>query len=550
MSTKAPHTTNRRSHTAVEVLIANHDHARTEGLQRVARTCQVRFGLTGRTPDLRVTPGASHSLQPSTFNPHAVRGFKFLPCLMALLAIGTSARAASRPNILFILTEDQGPHMSFLGTPGVETPHMDSIARSGVYFREAFVAYPVCSCSKAAIYTGVHNHTNGLRGNTYNYFKPDARVTPAERNRPLARRLYIRDAYPTLIEKLRDAGYYTGVTQKLHVLPNKKFPYDEFRGHMNPQDVVDFTRRARQQGKPWFLLYNIGPPHRPFRDSDKVEIGVDPAAVKPPSFLPDTPVIRQDWAEYLDYCEVADVSVGEALEGLRLSGEEENTIVLFMGDHGPGFHRAKMALNDLGLRVPLAIKVPGIRGGRVSDALVSELDLMPTLLDFLRLAPPKAQHGLSLRPILENRPGAKAHDLIFAEIAHQAQQVDNGMQERSVYDGRYHLIYREGLGKPRTVNADLKNWRVWRNRSYAETVKQKDAFPLGFELLSQIDPQTLGGKPPKFELYNTKNDPDEIHNLAGDPKYRAHLERLRAALKKWIEETSDQAVSVETLMAD
>lgn len=479
-----------------------------------------------------------------------VRILAVVSCLLVCLLCEGDLRADSRPNILFILTEDQGPHLSFLGTPGLETPHMDSIARRGVYFREAFVAYPVCSSSKAAIYTGVHNHMNGLQGNTYNYFKPDSEVTQAERNQPLARRLFIRDAYPTLIEKLHGAGYYTATTHKLHVLPNKKFPYDEYRREMTARQVADFAERANQQERPWFLLYNIPAPHRPFRNSDEVEIGVDPAEVKPPGFLPDTPVIRRDWAEYLDYCEVADRFVGEALEGLRLSGDAGNTLVIFMGDHGPGFHRSKMALNDLGLRVPLAIMGPGIEGGRVSQALVSELDLMPTLLDFLEIDPPKIQHGVSLRAILENRPGAKAHQWIFAEIAHQVQQIDGGMQERSVYDGTYHLIYREGLGKPRTVNADLKDWKLWRNRSYAETVKQKDAFPLGFELLSQIDPQSLGGKPPKFELYDTKSDPDEIRNLAGDPRYREQFDQLREALKKWIMETGDKAVSVEVLMAE
>ena len=471
-------------------------------------------------------------------------------CFWVIMSSTAFSGASPRPNILFILTEDQGPHMSFLQTPGVETPHMDSIAEGGVYFREAFVAYPVCSASKAAIYTGVHNHMNGLQGNTYNYFKPDSEVTPAERNRPLARRSCIRDPYPTLIEKLHEAGYYTATTHKLHVLPNRKFPYDEYRRHMNPRDVAEFAGRAKQQDKPWFLLYNIGAPHRPYRNSDEMEIGVDPADVKLPAFLPDTPVIRQDWAEYLDYCEVADVSVGEALEGLRISGDSDKTIIIFMGDHGPCFQRGKMALNDLGLRVPLAIKGPGIKGGRVSEALVSELDLMPTLLDFLGLQTPPVQHGVSLRPILEAKPNAKAHDLIFAEIAHQVQQVDDGMQERSVYDGRYHLIYRQGLDKPRTVNADLKEWKVWRNRSYAETVKRKDAFPLAFELLSYVDPQTLGGKPPKFELYDTRNDPDEMVNLAGKPQYHEQFVRLRNVLKTWIETTNDRAVSVELLMEE
>ena len=133
---------------------------------------------------------------------------------------------------------------------------------------------------------------------------------------------------------------------------------------MTAEEVAAFTSRAREQEKPWFLLYNIPQPHRPYRNSDKVKIGVNPDEVRPPSFLPDTPVIRQDWAEYLDYCEVADAAVGQALDGLRLSGEEDNTIVIFMGDHGPCFQRGKMSLKRSGAsRAPWPSRRPGIAGG-------------------------------------------------------------------------------------------------------------------------------------------------------------------------------------------
>ena len=91
----------------------------------------------------------------------------------------TSAAAKARPNILFILTEDQGAHLGVLGTAGLRTPHMDALARSGMLFRNAFVAYPVCSASKACIYTGLHNHRNGILNNTVNYHKPAAKLTPA-----------------------------------------------------------------------------------------------------------------------------------------------------------------------------------------------------------------------------------------------------------------------------------------------------------------------------------------------------------------------------------
>ena len=100
---------------------------------------------------------------------------------LACLAAGPLAAATGRPNLLFILTEDQGAQLSFVGTPGLQTPHMDSLARTGVYFNRAYVAYPVCSASKAAIYTGLHNHANGILNNTLNYHKPAAKVTAAER---------------------------------------------------------------------------------------------------------------------------------------------------------------------------------------------------------------------------------------------------------------------------------------------------------------------------------------------------------------------------------
>ena len=110
---------------------------------------------------------------------------RFFTILCALFAC--EAFAAERPNILFVLTEDQGAHLSLLGTPGLKTPHMDALAKSGTYFSNAFVAYPVCSASKAAIYTGLHNHINGILNNTHNFHMPADQVSDAqygdERNR-------------------------------------------------------------------------------------------------------------------------------------------------------------------------------------------------------------------------------------------------------------------------------------------------------------------------------------------------------------------------------
>jgi N-sulfoglucosamine sulfohydrolase len=456
----------------------------------------------------------------------------------------SGACAATRPNVLIILTEDQGSQLGSLGTAGLQTPHMDALAKSGVFFRNAFVGYPVCSPSKACIYTGLHNHANGILNNTPNYHKPAEKLAETEKNHALYRRNRIRAEIPTLIERLKAAGYYQGVTHKLHVAPVEKFPYDEFLEQNNFATVTAFIERAAKAGRPWLLFYNIPNSHRPFPNSDKVKIRVSPREVKLPAFLPDTAVVRQDWAEYLAAIEEADGLVGEAIAALRASGQDENTVVVFLGDHGPAFQHGKMTLYDLGLRVPMVIRAPGMQAGVASDALVSELDLAPTLLDLLGLEPLPKSHGLSLRRVLEGRPGAKGHEFVFAEISDRGVLPNNGMQERSVCDGRWRLIYRENLIPAwRQVQADSKDWKLWRNRTYSETIRVKDQFGEAFRILAEMAPQSLGGKVPALELYDLRTDPDEMHNLICEPAARANRDRLYEALRQWVADANDTAVS-------
>lgn len=462
--------------------------------------------------------------------------------LCALVLLQAHAAEARKPNLLFILTEDQGAQLGFVGTPGIATPHMDALARSGVYFDNAFVAYPVCSASKASIYTGLHNHANGLLNNTINYHMPAAELTGAQRDLTIYANNRIHGTLPTLVERLHDAGYHQGVTHKLHVAPNEKFPYDEFIKATNGAAATAFMERARQLGKPWHLFYNIPNSHRPYPDSDSKKIRVNPAEVKPPAYLPDTPVVRQDWAEYLAAVEKADTFIGEVMEALSNSGDADNTIVVFLGDHGPTFQHGKMTLYDLGLRTPMVIRVPGMKAGVRTRLLASALDLTPTLLDLMNLDPLPKSHGISLKPLLAGTPGAKGHDFIFAEISNRGS-LTTGMQERCVSDGRWKLIYRKNL-KPawRQVQADAKDWKPWGNRTYAETIRVKDQFPEPYRILTEMDPQSLGGKVPAIEFYDLESDPDEMRNLAGKPECRAELIRLYAALCQWVDETSDAGV--------
>ena len=454
--------------------------------------------------------------------------------------------APGRPNILFILIEDQGAHLGCRGTPGLKTPHFDQLAASGTLFREAFTAYPVCSPSKACIYTGLYPHVNGLRNNTQNYPKPAARLTAAERNNPIYRHVQLKPACVTWVELLRQQGYYLGQSGKLHVAPVEKFPFDEYLGHGPGRELVTgFLGRATASKKPWLLFHNlITNPHRPYRNSDAGPIGVDPQQVKLPAFLPDTPVVRQDWAEYLDGIQLADAALGEVLAVLRETGQEQNTLVICMaGDHGPAFPHGKMQPYDLGLRVNFILRAPGGKAGQVSDALVSTVDFMPTVLDYAGSAPPPALPGLSLRPLLEGRPGAKGHDAIFAEVTGETQLGKPGMEERSIYDGRYHLILRDHLELHRAINADSRDWATWRNRTWAETLRVKDQFPAAYRVLTEMEPHRFGVTLPRVELYDLKSDPDELQNLAAQPAQRETRQRLLQMLEQWCRDTHDELVS-------
>ncbi|MFC1766816.1 hypothetical protein ACFL6U_32670 [Planctomycetota bacterium] len=210
-------------------------------------------------------------------------------------------------------------------------------------------------------------------------------------------------------------------------------------------------------------------------------------------------------------------------------GETPRPNVLFLLAEDQGAHMG--ILGTGGLRTPHM------------DALVSELDLTPTVLDLLDLPPLPHSHGLSLGPVLAGKLQAKGHDLIFAEISNRGPLPNDGMQERSVYDGRWHLIYREKLRPAwRTVQADSKYWKTWRNRTYEETLHVKDQFPDAFRILTELDPQSLDGRVPALELYDRQNDPDELHNRVDDVTARSQRNRLYTALCQWIQDTNDVSV--------
>lgn len=482
------------------------------------------------------------------------------PIAMALTVaswacLGAWQGYASAPNILLIVSDDQGVQMGAMGTPGLSTPNMDSIAAQGMLFNKAYVPHPTCSVSRASIMTGTMPHTHGTLVNVNEHFGPDPSgnswfsnpSSPYNQNQ-------IDPSLPTIVEMLDNNGYRTAVTSKLHQSPHHRYPFDVWiDGEIDGVDVASSQNTTLQQfmvdsdnaGSPFFAMVNLRSPHRPLGNfQENSQPDPDPNLIEIPASFPDTQVIRDDWIQYLKAVQRTDDKVGEALQALSNSGLENDTVVIFMGDHGPAYHNAKWTPYNFGLHVPMVVKGPGIQQGVATNELASSIDLMPTLLEMAGIAPPPVQQGRSLKGLLEGSENTLDRDYVVGELIHPS-----GLQERSVHEERYHLIHRSNVSGNRIVPADNRVLVPWGNPVYQEVIDQQALFPAAYQQLTEIHNGALGGTPQTLEFYDLQNDPWEVNNLAADPNYAPHINRLQVALQVWAVETNDSATQLYSLTA-
>ncbi len=455
-----------------------------------------------------------------------------LGCLLAFFSAG-AAMSQDRPNILLCSIEDLGMHIGAVGTPAVATPNFDKLVDQGLVFSKAFVAGPTCSVSKASLYTGHYPHSNNLRTNVWNSHGPVTRLTGSAKN--FNDNNAILDSIPTLIELLVKGGYRTALGGKFHIYPNQKFPYSDW----NPNEP-EFMKKT---DKPWFLVTKASGTHRPFRSGKGPE--PDRSKLEFPGHLPDMPEVREDWAKYLRMVQSADASIPAVLDRLEKSGQKDNTILIITSDHGPAYHaRGKYTPYNLGMNVPLIVLGPEKwvkkRGGGILTNLINQLDLMPTILDYAGLPIPKEVQGISLRGLFENRSDFEGNKYIFGEVSHRTNDMHNRptVESRSVFDGRYRLVFHDNRNLKWFQPADNTNVKSWDNYVYPAIMANKAKFPKEFGLLAQWDsnyPET----PPEFELYDLQNDKWEVNNIFGKPEVAGVQHTLIKALKDWAIRTHD-----------
>lgn len=437
-------------------------------------------------------------------------------------------------NILFLITEDQGTQMSAFGTPGLATPNEDALAAAGALLTNAHVTLATCTGSKSSIFTGLSNHNSGAKGNVQEYVgsaEQLAAENPPWLHDPASayNQNKIHADIPTLIEILHAAGFYTGLHNKFHLAPHTKFPYDQWDARNSSYiQVKEFIATAQAQNKRWFLTHVIQDSHRPYPDSTAAPISVDPALVALPAYLADTPEIRRDWAEYLEAIKRADNNFGEALRALQDSGAASDTLVVFMGDHGPSYHRAKLSTYGFGLRAPVVFRGPGVVPA-VRTELFSNVDMMVTMLDMLGYAAPPTQ-GISFRSVLAGTATTPPRSCVVGETN----------SDRSIFDGRFRLI-ETPIANDTNMPDDNRLFVPWRNRVYQEIVANKDlpGFAEPYRLLDLSDKNLTTFTRPPYELYDDSTDPWEVHDLRTDPAFDAEHARLAALLDRWRAETRD-----------
>ncbi|SFB94135.1 N-sulfoglucosamine sulfohydrolase [Algibacter lectus] len=443
-------------------------------------------------------------------------------------------------NVVLILLDDQGYDTAIDGTKGIKTPNFDKFTRKGMRFTNSYASVPSCSPSRSSINTGMFPHANGHWRNTITpkLSDPDSFFG---KESPTVDAVGIHEYIKTLPEVLKEYGFFTAITQKFHMSPPWKFPYsDRNPVHNNPEEykrvISEFIDNAGSQ--PFFFQANISPPHRNFDThmNEFPEYMVDPSIITVPEYLPDTPLMREDLSKYFGCIQLADACAGSIIEALKLKGKLENTLIIFTSDQGQPYHRAKASAYAEGLHVPFAVVGPNIRKNKISEALVSHVDIMPTILDFLNIPVPQTVQGKSLIPILSGRAKKiQSRKYIFGEHNSHGPNPKEHYPSRMVFDGEFYFIKNLMPNKDYLLPADLSDVKGWNNRSYEATIQAKFSHPKQCKILRLLE----SGRPEE-ELYNIKTDPYQLVNLANDANYNTKKMELKNALKTWRKETHDE----------
>lgn len=430
----------------------------------------------------------------------------------------------ARPNIILIVSEDHGQDLGSYGNQVVTTPHIDSLADNGIMFLNAYTTFSVCSPSRASILTGLYPHQNGQMGLATHGFE-------------------MYKAFENIPSFLKKRGYSTGCLGKLHINPESAFSFDFHEiesSNFAKEKMGDYAIKASEFIKsggeqPFFLMVNFPDAHFPLlrkvEGLPTIEVSGDDVLSTLPFVGADTERLRELTADYYSQINRLDESIGMLLDSVKATGKAENTLIIYLSDHGAQFSRGKTTNYEAGLKIPLIITWPeGLSRGLVmSDQMVSVIDIFPTIVDVVSAQSPLELPGNSLIKIANGQ--LTGHEYIFA--GGMIGTAKYFYPKRSVRGKRYKLIHNLFSGEPDPY------FTVYTDHIYPSVLSgtsREEIASLPVELKDVYD---RWENPPVYELYDLENDPWEFNNLAADPSHQAELKRLQSVLHDWRLNTRD-----------
>ena len=400
-----------------------------------------------------------------------------------LFGHSVSAAPPKYKNVILILTDDMGYHLSALGTPGIFTPNIDKLLQTGTLFSNTFSTCSSSAPSRSAILTGMYPHSNGHWRNTHTLLM-NSPEEDFEENTPMRDIVGVHDSIVTLPEILAENGFHTAIMRKYHLSYPWKYRFSQRCNTGNTPDAYreDIKTIVQQaQGNPFFIMANISAPHRPWPNHVKQFTGQKPTVdqIEVPPYLPDLDSVRMDLLNYYISVMYADQLVGGILSGLKESFVENETLIIFTSDQGPAFHRAKASPYYEGMHVPLIIKGNGIRESFVSEALVSHTDLFPTILEAIGFPIPDQVQGQSLLPIILGQTDQiQDRKYIFTTHNSHGPIWSDFYPSRAIFDGRFYLIRNLMPGKTYGLPDDLEKSKApWYNLSYEAIINNRCQCP-------------------------------------------------------------------------
>mgnify|MGYP001793611733 CR=1 FL=1 len=408
-----------------------------------------------------------------------------------------SQNTPQRPNIIWLMAEDISLDLATYGMPAVQTPHLDKMANDGIQFNNCFVTNPICSPSRSAMILGAHQQLTNTRHHRSN------------------RDVVLSKPFVPFTKLLREAGYTTILGHSGVMGKGRKIDVN-FKHHaLGPWDgednfgLFDKFDEFLPADAPFFAQIQLMATHRGDWWDDireKSKHPVDPDKVIMPPYLADDPIIRLDWAKYLDQIEYMDNEVGMLLDELERKGLTENTVVIFIGDNGRCNIRGKGYLHDSGLRIPLLVKWPnGIMSGQIDNRVISATDITATIVDVAGIEIPDFMTGKSFLKEDFDRTEVFASRDLWDEIPEKSRAITTKKL-------KYIRNYKTEI----PFDAHQAYLEFYRPAVHVMRRLKKEGKLNANELL-------FFGEKPKEELYDLEQDPHELNNLILDSDYVEEL---------------------------